>query len=168
MHPNAVLLETLFNGLNRHDHEAMAACYHADAVFRDIAFDLRGKREIHGMWQMICDGRSNIRATFEVVHADDHNGEARVVDDYTFFASDDSPPSSGRPVHNVIDSRFRFRDGRIIEHRDSCDARAWSRMAIGGVAGFLAGRLRFLRSRKARRKLDAFLAKQSARSQGAP
>jgi ketosteroid isomerase-like protein len=162
MHPSAVLIEKLFGALDRHDPRAMAECYHSDAVFRYIAFSLRGKREIDAMWRMICGGRSNIRATCEVIEADDHTGRARVVDDYTFFESDDSPPSSGRPVHNVIDSNFRFRDGLIIEHTDVCDAAEWGRMAIGGVRGFLAGQLRFLRSRKARQKLDAFLAKQSA------
>src|SRR3954451_14875955 len=164
MHGDAVLLQKLFTALNQHNDEAMAECYHPNAAFHDIAFDLRGKEQIHGMWQMICQGRSNIRATFTIVHADDKTGHVRVVEDYTFYASDDSPPSSGRKVHNVIDSRFRFRDGLIIKHRDFCDARAWGRMAIGGVAGFLAGRLRFLRSRKARQKLDGFLAKRSKQS----
>jgi hypothetical protein len=161
MHANAVLLQKLFTGLNQHNDQVMTECYHAQAAFRDIAFDLRGKEQIHAMWQMICEGRSNIRATFEVVHADDQSGQVSLVDNYTFYASDDSPPSSGREVRNVIDSRFRFRDGFIIEHHDLCDARAWGRMALGGVAGFLAGRLRFLRSRKARQMLDRFLAKRA-------
>jgi hypothetical protein len=106
-------------------------------------------------------GKSNIRAAFEVVDADDHNAQVSLVDDYTFYARDDSPLSSRRQVHNVIDSRFRFRNGLIIEHHDFCDAQAWARMALGGINGFLAGRLRFLPSLKARQKLDRFLVKRS-------
>ena len=164
MHANAILLRKLFTGLNQHDHRAMAECYHPNATFGDIAFHLRGKNRIDEMWQMICEGRSKIQTTFEVVSADDNIGQVHLVDDYTFYASDDSLPSSGREVHNVIDSRFRFRDGLIIEHKDNCDARAWSRMALGGVAGFLVGRFRVLRSWKARQKLDRFLAKRSKAS----
>lgn len=153
MHPNLALLNRLFTALDRHDHAAMAACYHPNATFHDIAFDLRGRDEIHRMWEMICAG--DIHARFEVLHVDDRSGHVDLVDTYTFGRST-NPPKPGRPVRNVIDAKFRFQDGLIIEHRDACDAREWASQAIGGPAGFLAGRLRFLRSRKARQKLDAF------------
>jgi SnoaL-like domain len=148
MHANAVLLQQLFNGLNHHDHHKMAACYHLDATFQDIAFDLRGRKQIHAMWHMICDG--DIRATFDVVDADDHSGQVKLVDDYTFS-------STGRAVHNIIDSHFRFRSGLIVEHHDHCDPRAWASMALGGISGFFAGRLQFLRSRKAKEMLEKFI-----------
>jgi ketosteroid isomerase-like protein len=152
MHPNAALLHRLFSALDNHDHMTMASCYHEAATFQDIAFSLRSKREIHSMWHMICDG--DIRATFEVTNANDHDGHVKLVDTYTFGATRDKP---GRRVRNVIDSRFRFRDGLIIEHRDVCDPRAWARLAIGGPAGFLAGRIHFLRSWKAGQLLAAFV-----------
>ena len=156
MHPNEDLLHRLFSALDRHDHRTMASCYHPAATFRDIAFDLRGSRQIHGMWHMICKG--DIRATFKVVHVNDQEGRVRLVGRYTFGATK-SPLKRGRPVRNVIDSRLRFRDGLIIEHRDICDARAWARSALGGPIGFLAGRIRFLRSHAAKKKLNGFVVK---------
>lgn len=156
MHPNAALLHRLFTALNHHDHATMASCYHPAGVFRDIAFDLRGKKQIHSMWHMICLG--DIGATFEVLEVDDREGRVKVVDTYTFGATTD-PPHPGRKVRNVIDSWFRFEDGMVVEHRDSCDAREWARAALGGPLGFLAGRIRFLRSWKAKKKLDAFVEK---------
>jgi ketosteroid isomerase-like protein len=147
MNPNAVLLQRLFTSLDQHDHAAMADCYHREATFRDIAFDLSGKKEIHAMWHMICEG--DIRTKFAIVDANNSSGRVNVVDDYTFTAT-------GRKVHNIIDSRFQFRDGVIVKHEDFCDARQWAAMAVGGVGGFLAGRFRILRERKARKKLDAF------------
>ncbi len=149
MHPNGDLLERLFTGLDQHDHEAMAACYHEDATFTDIAFDLRGKKQIQAMWHMISEG--DIRATFEIVNADGDSGQANIVDDYTLT-------STGRSVRNQIDSRFRFQDGVIIEQLDLCDAGAWAAMALGGPIGFLAGQIRFLRSQKAGQILGAFIA----------
>lgn len=147
MHPNTELLKRLFTALNDHDHRAMAACYHPAATFHDIAFDLRPANRIHGMWHMVCEG-SDITATVQSVDANDVEGRAQVVDEYTFR-------DTNRRVRNVIDSRFRFKDGLIIEQNDSCDERAWASMALGGVTGFLAGRIRPLRSWKANQKLKA-------------
>jgi hypothetical protein len=61
-------------------------------------------------------------------------------------------------VRNVIDSRFRFADHLIIEQRDYCDPREWAAMAMGGVSGFVAGRVGPLRRFKARKKLQRFMA----------
>lgn len=154
MNTNAALLQRLFTALDQHDHPTMAACYHSEATFRDIAFDLRGRKQIHSMWHMICEG--DIRATFEVVHANDREGRVKLLDTYTFGASKD-PATPGRPVRNAVDSRFLFRDGVIVEHRDLCDAREWARSALGGFVGFVAGRARPLRSWKAGQKLNAFV-----------
>jgi ketosteroid isomerase-like protein len=153
MHPNALLLQRLFSSLDRKDDQAMAACYHPEATFQDIAFDLHGRNEIHDMWRMICAG--DIRATVEVVHAGDETGRARVVDEYTFT-------DTGRRVRNVIESRFAFKDQLIIEPRDTCDARQWASMALGGVSGFLAGRIAPLRRLEARKKLKAFVKQHGA------
>lgn len=156
MHPNFALLNKLFTALGDHDHETMASCYHPQARFRDIAFDLEGREQIHGMWRMICSG--DIRVQFEILEADDRSGRVRLVDTYSFDAKERPP---GRPVRNEILSRFEFEDGRIISQDDRSDAKEWARQAVGGLRGFLAGRLRFLRSRKARAKLDRFLAEPS-------
>lgn len=148
MHSNGVLLQQLYSSLDCHNFEAMANCYHPEATFHDIAFDLEGKDRIREMWRMICIG--DIRATFEVVRADDREGVVKLVDEYTFT-------DTGRRLRNSIESRFRFRDGLIIEHRDACDARAWASAALGGFTGFMAGRIRFLRAWTARAKLRRFV-----------
>jgi SnoaL-like protein len=149
MHANGVLLQRLFTALDDHDHATMASCYHPAATFRDIAFDLSGQSRIHAMWHMICEN-TDIRATFEVLHADDREGRVALVDHYTFT-------DTALKVRNVIDSRFRFEHGGIVQHQDHCDARAWAGMAFpGGIRAFLAGNLRMVRSLAARRKLSAF------------
>jgi len=156
MHANAALLHRLFGALDKHDHSTMAACYHPTANFQDIAFNLHSGKEIHSMWHMICEG--DIRVSFDVSHADDRAGRVRVVDVYTFGPAQ-SPSATRRPVRNVIESRFRFEGGLIVEQDDTCDARQWAQAALGGVVGFLAGRFRPLRSCSARRKLRAFVDK---------
>jgi ketosteroid isomerase-like protein len=152
MHSHAEVVTRLFMALQKHDHEAMASCYDDDATFKDIAFDISGKKRIHAMWHMICEG--DIRSSFDIVKVDDRVAVVKVVDEYTFR-------SSGRKVHNVIESRFRLKNGSIVDQQDTCDAREWAGMALGGVSGFLAGRLDFVRRAKARKTLDAFIDKHA-------
>jgi len=99
MHPNATLIQRLFSSLNEHDHEGMAACYHLQAKFKDIAFDLNGKKEIHAMWHMICQPdahTSDICVMFNVVHADDRRGWVNLVDDYTSIFENRKAPIASR------------------------------------------------------------------------
>jgi SnoaL-like domain len=155
MHPNSEVLQRLFSGLNRHDHEAMAACYQKNATFRDIAFWLKGKNQIHAMWHLICappEHPADIKAMFQIIHADEHSGWVNLVDEYTFG------PNRNKVI-NVIDSHFGFRDGLIESQNDFCDSRSWAAMAIGGLSGFLAGEFRFLRSRNAAALLREFVRK---------
>ena len=153
MHPNARLLEGLFTGLDQHNHVQMAACYHENATFRDIAFDLHGRKKIHAMWHMICqpeDRTSDIHVSYNIVEVDGVGAEVSLIDEYTFS-------STGRPVRNVIISRFWFENNLILFQQDACDPRAWAAMALGGLPGFLAGRIRLLRSLKAGCMLSDFL-----------
>jgi hypothetical protein len=156
-HPNAMLIDRLFTALTEHQPDTIASCYHPDASFEDIAFRLRGRGEIHDMWRMICLGGSEIVATYEILQADENTARVRLVDDYKFG-------KDKRRVVNVIDSRFAFRDGLIVEHHDTCDPRAWGAAALGGVPGFIAGRVPFVRRFMAGMKLKKFLREHPARA----
>jgi hypothetical protein len=57
------LLNTLFQCLNAHKSNDMADCYHEEASFEDIAFRLKGKKQIHAMWDMICSDNEKGKAT---------------------------------------------------------------------------------------------------------
>jgi hypothetical protein len=155
MHPNHALIEGLYRGLGARDGEAMAACYAPDATFSDPVFqDLRGPR-VGAMWRMLCQRSSGIRVETSGVEANDQEGRAHWEAWYTFGAT-------GRPVHNVIDARYTFRDGAIATHVDQFDLWRWSRQALGPV-GLLLGWSPVVRNkvrRMAARNLDAFVADQ--------
>jgi ketosteroid isomerase-like protein len=151
VHSNEQLLTKLFQCLNAHDHKGMADCYDDDATFQDIAFTLKGKGQIHAMWDMACSKnaagvKSDIAAAVKELSANDSTGRVVVIDDYTFR-------DTGRKVHNPIVSKFEFRNGRIIRQTDDCDPVSWARQAFGGFKGFLAGHIGFIRRRKAMKKL---------------
>ncbi len=124
MHPNAALIDRFYTAMNRHDGDAMAACYAPDVVFSDAAFgELRGARA-GNMWRMLCGRSKDLRVEHRVLSADDTRGSAHWDAFYSFGPA-------GRRVHNSIDATFVFRDGLIVEHRDVFDFWRWSRQAIG-------------------------------------
>lgn len=148
MHRNTALIEKLFTSLDNHNHQSMADCYHPEAKFKDIAFDLTGKKKIHAMWHLICDG--DIRVKVEAIDADGIKGISKIVDEYTFT-------DTGNTVINKITSAFSFKDGLIFQQEDNCDAKDWASQALGGIKGYLAGRIQFLRKLKAFLKLREFI-----------
>lgn len=125
------LIERFYEAFNRRDAETMAACYHGDVCFSDPVFpDLRGEHA-GNMWRMLCSRASDLAIEASDIVTDDSAGRAHWEAWYTFTAT-------GRKVHNRIDAAFRFRDGKIIEHRDSFPLWKWTRMALGPT-GVLLG-----------------------------
>ena len=155
MHPNAALIDSFYKAFAVGDADAMVACYHPEVHFSDPVFtDLRGERA-GAMWKMLTGRAKDLRIVHSDVSADDREGRAHWEADYTFGAT-------GLPVHNVIDARFTFRDGRIVRHVDTFDFPKWAGQALGWK-GRLLGGFGFLHKgvqKKALEGLDAFMAKK--------
>lgn len=155
MHPNAALLARFYEAFDARDAEAMARAYHDEVVFRDPVFgELRGERA-RDMWRMLVARGADLRVKASDVHADDDEGQARWVATYSFG-------KAKRPVRNVIDARFRFRDGRIARHVDAFSLWRWAGMALGptGRAFGWAPPVRAGIRRQALQGLDAFVARR--------
>jgi ketosteroid isomerase-like protein len=157
---NRQTIESLYGAFARLDADGMAQCYAEDAQFDDEVFSLRGKREVMGMWRMLCEGvqakgRADWKLEFSQVAAEGTSGQAHWDAWYRFTAT-------GRLVHNSINARFVFDEqGRIRQHKDSFDFWLWSRQALG-APGVLLGWTPFLRSKvrgQANANLQRFLAK---------
>lgn len=109
----------------------MIGCYHNDVHFSDPVFtDLHGNRA-KAMWHMLCRRGHDLQVMFDNVQADGNDGQAHWEATYTF--------STDRKVHNVIEARFVFAEGKIIEHEDDFDLWRWTRMALGPLGWFLGG-----------------------------
>lgn len=129
-HPNAQLLHRFYSAFQKRDAESMAACYHPEIWFSDPVFrELRGARA-GNMWRMLTERAKSLDITFRDISADDTTGRAHWEAVYPF--------STGRTVHNVIDARFEFRDGKIVRHADTFDLHRWAGMALG-IPGKLFG-----------------------------
>ena len=149
---NRALIERFYRAFQQRDGATMAACYHANASFRDPVFELTGAR-VGAMWRMLTSRGADLRVEFSNVSADAVSGGADWQAWYTFS-------TTGRQVHNAISARFRFAEGLIIEHVDAFDFWRWSRQALGPV-GLLLGWSSMVRAKvrgEARRALDRFIA----------
>lgn len=159
MQPNEALVHRFYAAFGARDAGAMAQCYHDDVVFQDPVFgELRGERA-RAMWAMLVARAKDLRVRVDDVRADDRRGAARWVATYAFGKSQ-------RPVRNVIDARFDFRDGRIARHVDSFDLWRWSQQALG-APGVLLGWTPMMHARIRRdalRGLDAWMEKERART----
>ncbi len=155
MHPNERAIRDFYAALARRDAELMATFYDADAAFGDPVFPHLHGKDIHAMWAMLAAGAKDFTLELKTAQADSAKGSARWEARYAFSAT-------GRPVHNVGKARFRFRDGRIAEHRDSFSFWRWSSMALG-PKGVLLGWTPFLKA-KVRRSAAARLAAWKSRA----
>ncbi|MGF6723256.1 ketosteroid isomerase-like protein [Paraburkholderia sp. GAS41] len=153
-HPNTELIDRFYEAFQRRDAEAMAACYADDVVFSDPVFgELRGE-QARDMWRMLVQRAQAFSLTFDAVDANDRTGRAHWVARYLFS-------QTGRTVVNRIQAQFVFRDGRIVEHRDSFDLWRWSRQALG-FKGVLLGWTPFVQRAirtQAKKGLAAYRAK---------
>ncbi len=153
-HPNAEAIGRFYTAFQKRDPDGMIAEYHAQVRFSDPVFqDLQGDRA-RGMWRMLAERAKDIVLEFRDVDADDTMGGAHWEARYTFSAT-------GRKVHNVIEARFGFHEGKIIEHVDSFDLWRWASMALGPT-GKLLGWAPFVQNgirKRALEGLDAFMAR---------
>ncbi|MBA3864988.1 MAG: nuclear transport factor 2 family protein [Solirubrobacterales bacterium] len=145
---NRATIERFYAAFAAGNGSAMTACYGPGAHFRDPAFgDLEGE-DIGAMWRMLTGRAKDLKIELHEHEAGEESGSAHWIARYTF--------STGRPVVNDIQAKFRFAGGLIADHVDDFDFRKWAKQALG-PSGNLVAVLPPLRS-KARAKALAQLA----------
>jgi ketosteroid isomerase-like protein len=141
---NKELINTFYSAFQKKDHQTMAQCYHPEAYFRDEAFELAGQ-EIGSMWHMLCARGKDMTMEFSVTEKDGKIS-AHWEPKYSFS-------QTGRPVHNIVDAEFEFRDGKIIKHIDRFNFWSWSRQALG-APGMLLGWTPLLRNKVSKMAME--------------
>ncbi len=142
---NRETIERFYTAFGQCNGAAMTAEYAQDAHFRDPAFgDLQGS-DIGAMWRMLTSRATDLKIELHEHEADEESGSAHWIARYTF--------STGRPVVNDIQAKFRFADGKIVDHIDDFDFRRWAKQALG-PSGTLVALLPPLRSKARAKALD--------------
>jgi len=150
---NEQLIERFYTAFDRHDGDAMAACYAPSARFDDPVFPGLKDGEPGDMWRMLTSRAADLKIELREHEASDSSGSAHWIATYTFT-------QTGRNVVNDVQATFRFRDGLIVEHHDEFSFHTWSRQALG-APGLLLGWTPIIRNatrKKARAGLDEFRA----------
>ncbi|MDN5211294.1 nuclear transport factor 2 family protein [Fulvivirgaceae bacterium BMA12] len=118
------LIASFYKAFQRRDYQSMAACYHEQLTFRDPAFATLDYKQATAMWHMLCERGKDLELTFSQVESDENQGSCRWEAKYTFSAT-------GHKVHNIINAKFRFEAGKIVQHIDEFNFWRWSRQALG-------------------------------------
>jgi len=151
---NTALIGRFYAAFDAHDGAAMAAAYGPGARFEDPVFGPLTGEQAGAMWRMFTDRPgSDLRVELPEHEAGESAGSAHWIARYTFAPT-------GRPVVNDVQTRFRFAEGKVIEHVDRFSFWAWSRQAFGAL-GLLLGWTPILRAvvrRKVHANLAAFMA----------
>ncbi len=135
------LITQFYEAFQRLDGDAMAALYHDDIEFHDPAFgDLKGE-QARNMWRMLCQSQQgkDFKVIFSNVQADGETGSAHWEAFYYFGKAQ-------KKVHNSIEASFKFKDGKIIRHKDHFNLHKWSQQAMG-LSGMMIGWTPFFRSK---------------------
>lgn len=148
------LIHVFYQAFRDLDPPKMRSCYHQDAVFEDPAFGILKGVDIFDMWTMLCEKSEDLEITYSDVDADNEIGSADWEARYTF-------KRTGRKVHNIIHSKFRFQDGLIIDHRDTFDLGKWASQAFGWQ-GRLMGRTGYFKH-KLQKRTNGMLQKYQAK-----
>jgi ketosteroid isomerase-like protein len=152
---NDRIIVALYDALDSGAGEAMAMLYAPDGRFEDPAFGELSGEEAGDMWRMLTSRATDLKVELAEHEAEGDEGSARWIATYTF--------RTGRPVVNDIHAKFRFRDGKIVDHRDSFPFGRWARQALG-PAGWVLGvwPFRLLVRRQALGDLKEFRAQRAA------
>ncbi len=149
---NQKIIHEFYRAFQKKDAETMLRFYAPEVRFEDPAFGVLKEPYVSAMWKMLCASATDLKIDFKILSTDENSGEAYWEASYTFKAT-------GRKVLNKIHAHFIFKDGLIIEHKDSFDLYKWAKQAIGWK-GFLLGFTPFFKNKlniQTGKMLDKFL-----------
>jgi ketosteroid isomerase-like protein len=130
------IITEFYTAFANHDYKSMIACYHDEVEFSDPAFGTLKGDQAKAMWRMLIEhSGGKLKVVFSNITDNAAHWEA-----YYVFSK------TGRNVHNKIDARFEFKDGKIYRHVDQFSLWKWSSQALG-FSGLLLGYTSFFRNK---------------------
>jgi len=133
------LINDFYVAFQNMDAEKMCACYHNDIEFEDPAFGKLKGDSAKNMWRMLCQNAKDLKIEFSDITVNENGGTAHWEAYYTFS-------KTGRKVHNIINAKFEFKDGKISKHTDTFNLHKWAKQAIG-FKGLLLGGTAFFKKK---------------------
>ncbi|MET6990216.1 nuclear transport factor 2 family protein [Sediminicola arcticus] len=134
-------IEQFYKAFNSLEAENMVSLYHEAIIFEDPAFGVLKGEQVKNMWRMLCASQKGKEFKVKVskIEISDEITTATWEAFYVFS-------KTGREIHNTIKAEFRFKDGKIISHKDSFDLYQWSIQALG-FKGYVFGWTTFFKKK---------------------
>ncbi len=134
-------IEQFYRAFNNLDADKMVSRYHKDVIFEDPAFGvLKGERATN-MWKMLCASQKGKEFKVHVTHIES-SAEVTTATWEAFYVFS----KTGRKIHNIVHAEFRFKEGKIISHKDTFDLYKWSKQALGSK-GLILGWTPFFKNK---------------------
>ncbi len=134
-------IEQFYSAFNNLDAEKMVSQYHEDVIFGDPAFGVLKGERAKNMWRMLCASQKGKKFTVHVNHVKS-SVEVTTATWEAFYVFS----KTGRKIHNIVQAEFRFKEGKIISHKDTFDLYKWSKQAMG-IKGFILGWTPFFKNK---------------------
>lgn len=134
-------IEQFYGAFNNLDAEKMVIHYHKDIIFEDPAFGILRGEKANNMWRMLCATQKGKEFKVNVSRIERFENTVTATWEAFYVFS-----KTGRKIHNTIQAEFKFKDGKIIFHKDTFDLYKWSRQALG-MKGFLLGWTAFFKKK---------------------
>jgi len=124
-------IDKFYRAFQERNWQQMNECYHTNIVFSDPVFQHLAGGQAKAMWHMLTTSARDLTVAHSRISTNGNEGTCHWEAWYTFS-------KTGAKVHNIIDAKFEFHEGKIIRHIDTFDLRKWAGMALG-VPGKLLG-----------------------------
>jgi hypothetical protein len=102
----------------------MVKLYHRDIEFEDPVFGKLKGEKAKNMWRMLCSSSNKIEIYFSNIIEDKNSGSVNWKAEYIF-------KKTNRKIINNIYAEFKFKDGKIINHKDIFSLYRWAIQAFG-------------------------------------
>ena len=151
---NKKLIENFYTSFQKLDAEGMKKSYHENIKFSDPVFSNLSGIKATSMWEMLCSEAKEFKLTFKDVTATDTEGTAYWEANYKFSIT-------GKYVTNKINAKFKFEDGKIIDHKDDFDFSLWVKQAFGLFGKLFNGFLQKKVKAGAMKNLEKYILKKN-------
>ena len=154
------IIHKFYSAFRKRDAKTMAECYHEQIEFSDPAFGTLNGTEAALMWKMLCRSAKDLRLNYQIRSVSDSHARIQWEAFYTYG-------KNKRKVHNKVEARLEFEDGKIIRHKDKYSLWKWAAQTMG-LNGVIIGGTSFFKKRlqkQSREMLQRFLSKKKTRTE---
>jgi len=121
--PHSLLLVKYLQAIKEQDLKTISSCFHEEAEFYEPAYGKLTGPKIAAWWTFFFAQAKEFHSEFDSLKV---NGDkATVHSEHWYYWN-----ATGAGVHNLVESEFDFKDGKIFRQIDNYNLNAWAFQAL--------------------------------------